>query len=152
MLHRVLLFALCTISSIYGTEALPSRESPAEDAAAHLARRQQSNNDAKPVMDRLHAQYTQNTRAGLPPNGGACTSENIAVRKEWYELHLNTASNQSLTASYLRGNMSPSERSSFISAVHCLNTSPRKSPREMSQDAKNRWSAYSSRIASKAES
>lgn len=55
----------------------------AEEDAGHISPRQQFGSNAKQAMDQLHAQYVTNTRAALASNGGACTAENIVVRKEW---------------------------------------------------------------------
>lgn len=81
MLRLAATLALFVIRLVYCAENNVPREPLAEDAA-HIGPRQQFSN-GKQAMDSLHAMYTANTRAALSSNGGACTAENIVVRKEW---------------------------------------------------------------------
>lgn len=81
MMFQVLILTLLAVRSVCGTEALREGGFASGDVA-HIALRQDLNN-GKSEMDRLHAQYTQDTKAKLSSSGGACTSENISVRREW---------------------------------------------------------------------
>lgn len=93
MLHLELILTLLAVGYVHGL--------PVEGAAQIVPRQQSSN--AKPVMDRLHAQYSEYTRAALSSSGGTCTAENIAVMKEWQVSVMNGYKTLADTDQYLQG-------------------------------------------------